>query len=117
MSEHAVRSDRRAAVDNLVEEVMDICATNLRQAFPPPEIDDVSIEEPLRLAPVPCVRLRMPLDELLDDALDQISIDLALSLGRSSGRLFGGGGVFAEGDLAARLLSPSASRLEVKSGE
>ena len=115
LSEHPIGGDRRSTIGNRVEQIVDIGAPNLRQAPPSPAIDDIAVKNSLGLSPIPCVRLRMPLDELLDDTFDKIVVGFALRPGGGSGGRLLPRRVFTLGDPSTGILGGSAGRLEVES--
>ena len=87
MCEHAVRGDWRAAIRDLIEEIVNFGGVIVESAALP-SLYGVSFEEAFGLAPIASLSLRIPLDEFLDDLLDKISLTLALGLGRGSTAVF-----------------------------
>ena len=90
VGEDPIRPNGRAPVDDLVEHLVHMSARDLGKPPALPAWGDFLEEDSLRLAPIACLRLDVPLDEERDDLLDPIDVGLALGLsGRSDGLLAG----------------------------
>ena len=117
LCEHAVRGDWRAAIRDLIEEIVNLRRRNRGKSAALPFLYGVLFEEAFGLAPIASLSLRIPLDEFLDDLLDKISLTLALGLSRGSiGRLLPCR-VFPLAILPRASSAALRRRFEVKRGE
>ncbi len=87
--QHPVRHDGRAAIDDGVEQLVDVGSRDVGEVPAAPRLHHLAVEDALRLFPRALVGFRVALDELVDDFLDEVTVGRRLVAG--AGRFLRGG--------------------------